>query len=274
LSGEGLQHQDGSSHVVAATVPNCRAYDPAFAGELAVIVDHGMRQMLERGEDVFYYVTVMNENYAQPTLPQGCEEDVVRGMYRFGRREVALTPEPSPARGRGAGDEAAARSPTPVRLLGSGAIFPEVIAAADLLAQDFGIDSELWSVTSFSELAREAREVERWNRLHLSESPKISHVARCLAGDAPIVAATDYVRAYPQLVAPYVDAPFVALGTDGFGRSDTRQALRRFFEIDRHHVVIAALDALARAGRIDASLPREAISRYAVATEAVAPWLR
>jgi pyruvate dehydrogenase E1 component len=266
LSGEGLQHQDGSSHVVAATVPNCRAYDPAFAGELAVILDHGMRQMLERREDVFYYVTVMNEGYAQPSLPKGVEEDVVRGMYRY----AALTPGPAPASGRGAGDEGAS-----VRLLGSGAILPEVIAAAELLANDFGIASELWSVTSFSELAREARDVERRNRLHPRDGARTSHVARCLAGAAPVVAATDYVRAYPQLVAPYVDdAPFVALGTDGFGRSDTRAALRRFFEVDRHHVAVAALDALARAGRIERTVVQEAIARYGLAIEVAAPWMR
>jgi pyruvate dehydrogenase E1 component len=159
-------------------------------------------------------------------------------------------------------------------LLGSGAIFPEVIAAADLLAQQWNVSSELWSVTSFSQLAREAREVERANRLDAGAPPRTSHVQRCLAGDAPVVAATDYVRAYPQLVAPYVDAPFVALGTDGFGRSDTRAALRTFFEVNREHVVVAALDALADAGRLDRRVVAEAIARYAIAGDTPPPWSR
>ncbi|HET9749842.1 MAG TPA: alpha-ketoglutarate dehydrogenase, partial [Casimicrobiaceae bacterium] len=209
LGGEGLQHQDGSSHVVAATVPNCRAYDPCFAYELAVIVDHGARQMIERQDDVFYYVTVMNENYAQPSLPKGVADDIVRGMYRL----------------------VAADGSAQVRLLGSGAILREVIAAAELLRNDWKIASDVWSVTSFAELARDAAEVARWNRLHPDDDTRTSHVERCLTANVPIVAATDYVRAYPQLVASYVAAPFVALGTDGFGRSDTRTALRAYFEV-------------------------------------------
>ena len=188
-------------------MPNCRAYDPCFAGELAVILDHGMRQMLERQEDVFYYVTLMNENYAQPSLPAGVEADVITGMYRY------------------AAHAAGERATATVRLLGSGTILREVIAAAELLASDWGVAAEVWSATSFSELAREAREVERFNRLHPSEPARTSHVQHCLAGDAPVIAATDYVRAWPQLIAPYLSAPFTALGTDGFGRSDTRAAL-------------------------------------------------
>jgi pyruvate dehydrogenase E1 component len=253
LSGEGLQHQDGSSLVVAATVPNCRAYDPAFAGELAVILDHGARQMLERGEDVFYYVTVMNENYPQPSLPEGAAADVVRGMYRYARHGSA-----APA----------------VRLVGSGTILREVIAAAELLAEDWNVPCEVWSATSFSELAREAREAERWNRLHPAQPPRVSHVERCLAGDAPVIAATDYVAAWPQLVAPYVEAPFTALGTDGFGRSDTRTALRRFFEVDRQHVVVASLRALQRRGAIGAEVVEAALKRYGIESEAAAPWDR
>ncbi|HVE49276.1 MAG TPA: alpha-ketoglutarate dehydrogenase [Casimicrobiaceae bacterium] len=259
LSGEGLQHQDGSSHVVAASVPNCRAYDPAFACELAVILDHGMRSMLDHSEDVFYYVTVGNENYAQPDLVSGSERDIIAGMYRFDTRL------PSESK------DAKARS---VRLLGSGAIFPEVVAAADLLANEFGVTSELWSVTSFAELARDAQQVERDNRLHPAREAATSHVQRCLAGDAPIIAATDYVRAYPQLIAQYVDARFVALGTDGFGRSDTRSALRDFFEVGRHQIVVAALHALACEGLIQSQVVVDAIERYDVATENVAPWLR
>ncbi|MCC6867846.1 MAG: alpha-ketoglutarate dehydrogenase [Burkholderiales bacterium] len=252
LAGEGLQHQDGNSHVIAAMVPNCRAYDPAFAGELAVIIDHGMRQMLERQEDVFYYVTMMNENYPQPSLPEGVAEDVVRGLYRYGGHAGA------------AGH---------VRLLGSGTILREVIAAAEMLASEWGVGSDVYSATSFAELARDAREVERWNRLHPTAAPRTSHVQTFLAGDAPIVAATDYVRAYPELIVAHVSAPFTALGTDGFGRSDTRKALRAFFEVDRYHVVVAALHTLARdaAGRERVA---QAIARYGIVTEAGAPWAR
>ena len=254
LGGEGLQHQDGTSHVIAATIPNCRAYDPAFAGELAVIVDHGMRQMMEHQQDEFYYITVMNENYAQPSLPNGVEQQIIRGMYCFSKAAVDAP--------RGV-----------VRLLGSGAILREVIAAAELLAQDWNVAADVWSVTSFSELAREAREVERWNRLNPDVPTRLSHVEVSLAGDAPVVAATDYVRAYPQLIASYVDAKFIVLGTDGFGRSDTRAALRRFFEVDRHQIVLAALDALARARTFPRSVLGEAIKRYAIEADTPIPWL-
>jgi pyruvate dehydrogenase E1 component len=253
LGGEGLQHQDGSSHVMAATVPNCRAYDPAFAGELAVIVDHGAREMMEESKDVFYYLTVMNENYEQPDLPAEAHEGVIKGMYRFARHA------PEGALGS-------------VQLLGSGAILREVNAAAALLAQDWHIASDVWSVTSFSELAREAREVERHNRLHPESPARSSYLASCLTGNQPVIAATDYVVAYPQLISAFVSQRFVALGTDGFGRSDTRSALRRFFEIDRHHIVVAALDAVGDA------VPRttivEALKCYRIETEAAPPWTR
>jgi len=254
LGGEGLQHQDGSSLLQASTVPNCRAYDPCFTGELAVILDHGMRQMMERQEDVFYYVTLMNENYPQPSLPTGVEGDVIRGIYRYATR--------APAKATGT-----------VRLVGSGTILREVIAAAELLASDWSIAAEVWSATSFSELAREAREVERFNRLHPAEPVRASHVQRCLAGDAPVVAATDYVRAWPQLIASYLQAPFTALGTDGFGRSDTRAALRGFFEINRHHVVLAALTALRGRGQASAATCAEAIARYELSPDAMPSWL-
>jgi pyruvate dehydrogenase E1 component len=257
LGGEGLQHQDGSSLVQAAQVPNCRAYDPCFAGEFAVILEHGMRQMLQEQRDVFYYVTLMNENYAQPSLPAGVEEDVIRGLYRL----ADVTVQPSVA---GA----------PVRLIGSGTILRELLAAAELLRDDWAIGSEVWSATSFSELARDAREVERFNRLHPDEPQRQSHVGRCLAGEAPVVAASDYVRAWPQSIAGCFDAPYTVLGTDGFGRSDTRAALRSFFEVNRHHIVLAALDALARCGLVEPSLSSQAIRRYGIDVTSDAPWDR
>nr|MDP9062074.1 alpha-ketoglutarate dehydrogenase [Pseudomonadota bacterium] len=225
LGGEGLQHQDGSSHLMAATVPNCRAYDPAFAGEFAVILDHGMRQMLEHDVDEFYYVTLMNENYPQPSLPEGVEAAIIKGMYR-------LSGQPG---GK-------------VRLLGSGTLVREAQAAAQLLAEDWQVEAEVFSVTSFSELARDARDVERWNRLHPQQPARRSHLAECLPKGAPVVAVSDYVRAVPQMLGSYVDSAYTVLGTDGFGRSDTRAALRDFFEVDRHHIVLAALTALVEQG--------------------------
>ncbi len=247
LGGEGLQHQDGSSHVIAATIPNCRTFDPAYAYELAIILDHGARAMLERGEDVFYYVTAMNETYAQPSAPEGAAEGIVRGLYRLSTR---------------AGEAG------PVRLLGSGAILPEVVAAADILEKEFGVASEVWSATSYAELAREARAVERANRLDPLAADETSYVARCLAGPAPVIAASDYVRAWPELIAAHVAAPFTALGTDGFGRSDTRAALRRFFEVDRGAIVVAALAALAKAGQAKRETVAAALARFGAGPEA------
>ena len=258
LGGEGLQHQDGSSLLQAAMVPNCRAWDPCFAGELAVILDHGMRQMLEQQQDVFYYLTLMNENYAQPSLPAGVEGDILRGLYRYSAYPAT--------------DTAAAPGRPRVRLLGSGTILREVIQAAELLAQDWQVDAEVWSATSYSELAREAREVERCQRLQPLAAPAASHLQRCLAGAAPIVAASDYVRAWPGLVAPHLDAPLTILGTDGFGRSDTRAALRRFFEVDRHHIALAALTALRAAGQVSAEACASAVTRYGLGADDPAPW--
>jgi pyruvate dehydrogenase E1 component len=251
LGGEGLQHQDGSSHMAAANVPNCRAYDPAFAAELAVIIDHGARRMLEGAEDVFYYLTVTNENYPQASLREGANEAVIRGMYRYS--------EPS-------------AGPAAVRLLGSGSILMEAIFAAELLSSDWKIAAEVWSVTSFTELAREAREAERWNRLHPTRTRRTSYVSGCLPGDTPVIAATDYVCAYPNLIAGYVRAPYSALGTDGFGRSDNRVALRGFFEVDRRHIAVAALYALAEQRTTSFDLVAAAIEKYAIDGEASAPW--
>ena len=252
LGGEGLQHQDGSSHVMAAMIPNCRAYDPAFASELAVIMDAGARRMIEEQRDEFYYITVMNENYPQPSLIAGSEADILKGMYCFDTK----------------GDASTAKK---VRLLGSGAILREVIAAADILAEEFGVASKVFSVTSFSELAKEAAELERARRQGASLECK-SHVETLLAGSAPVIVATDYVRAYPQLIAPYVGARFVALGTDGFGRSDTRSALRTFFEVDQYSIVLAALEALARAGTIEHKILTEAVARFGTKENTPAPW--
>ena len=251
LAGEGLQHQDGASHVMAALTPTCRAYDPAFAYELAVILDYGMRSMIERQSDEFYYITVTNEAYHQPSMPEGVEADVVAGLYRFGRF--------------GGGEPR-------VRLMGSGAILREAIAAGAMLAENFGIASEVFSATSFSELAREAAEIERWNRLRPNEPPRVSHVARLLDGPAPIVAATDYVRAYPKLIAAHIGARFTALGTDGFGRSDTRAKLRDFFEVDRRHIVLSALHALVEDGTLPRARLAEAIERCAIDADTPAPW--
>ena len=249
LGGEGLQHQDGSSHLTAATVPNCRAYDPAFAGEFAVILDHGMRQMLEHDVDEFYYVTLMNENYPQPTLPAGVEAAIIKGMYRL----------------QGAAD-------AKVRLLGSGTLVREAQAAAKLLEEDWQVASEVFSVTSFSELARSAREVERWNRLHPQEAKRVSHVSDCLPAGAPVIAVSDYVRAVPQMIGSYLDSSYTVLGTDGFGRSDTRAALRDFFEVDRHHIVLAALTALVEQGSLDSGVCQRAIVQYGLQADRAASW--
>jgi pyruvate dehydrogenase E1 component len=252
LGGEGLQHQDGSSHLVAATIPNCRAYDPAFAGELAVIFDYGARRMLEEGRDEFYYLTVMNENYAQPSLPLEAREGVIRGMYRYAIRGS------SPA----------------IRLLGSGAILREVIAAAEWLEREMKIASEIWSVTSYSELAREAGERERSRRLTLPASELPSHLEICLSGNTPIVAASDYVRAVPQMLASYLPGRrFIVLGTDGFGRSDTRAALRQFFEVDRSSIALAAIQALVETDRLPQTSLAEAALRLGVSSSEP-PWTR
>ena len=246
LGGEGLQHQDGTSPLVASTVPNCRVWDPAFAGEVAVIIDHGMRRMLQEQVDEFYYLLLMNENYANPSLPDGVAADVLKGLYRI----------------------APARTAAHVRLLGSGAILREVLAAAELLRSDFGVDAEVWSATSYSELQRDAISVERFNRAHPLESRRISHVESCLAGPVPVVAASDYVRAWPSLIAPHIKASLHVLGTDGFGRSDTRAQLRRFFEVDRHHVVLAALDALVQPDGSGRERCAQALQRYGLGAAA------
>jgi pyruvate dehydrogenase E1 component len=256
LGGEGLQHQDGSSLVAASAVPNCRAWDPSSAAEVAVIMEYAMHRMLVEQRDEFHYLTLTNESQPMPSLgadAAGDRADILRGMVR---RQVFEA------------DGATAR----VRLLGSGAILREVLAAAATLAGGHGVACEVFSVTSFSELAREAREAQRLDRLQPLAEPRTSQVARLLGGDTPVVAATDFVRAWPQLIAEYVDARYVTLGTDGFGRSDTRSALRRFFEVDRQHIVLAALQALVRDGRCERTLLAAAVQRYGLDAGAAAPW--
>ena len=235
LSGEGLQHQDGTSHLLASTISNCVAYDPCYGYELAVILQDGMRRMLQEQEDVFYYVTVMNENYAQPSLPAGAEEGIRRGMYLL---------RPSPL-----GATAAKKKLPRVQLLGAGTILREALAAADILEQEYDIAADVWSVTSFTELRRDGLECERWNREHPGEARK-SWVEQCLArAGAPVVAASDYVCALPDLIRTWVPGRYLTLGTDGFGRSDTRAALRRFFGVDAQAIARAAAAALASGGR-------------------------
>jgi pyruvate dehydrogenase E1 component len=251
LNGEGLQHQDGHSHVQAALIPSCISYDPAYAYEIAVIVQDGLRRMYRDQENVFYYVTVMNEKYQQPPMPEGVETGILRGMY--------------PVREAGS-------SRHRVQLFGSGTILREVLAAADMLEQDFDVAADVWSVTSYSELAREGAAVERWNRLHPEEEPRHAFVSRQLAKrPGPAIAASDYVRALPEMIRPYVDRRYVVLGTDGWGRSDTREKLRRFFEVDRSFVAVAALQALADEGQIDRERVGEAIRKYGIDPDKPSP---
>jgi pyruvate dehydrogenase E1 component len=235
LAGEGLQHQDGSSHLLASVIQNCVAYDPCFGYELTVILQDGMRRMLQQQEDVFYYVTVMNENYAQPPLPAGAEEGIRRGMYRLRSSPLAA-----------AGATTGARKKIPrVQLLGAGTILREALAAAEILEQEYDIAADVWSVTSFTELRRDGLDCERWNREHPGEARR-SWVEQCLAdAGAPVVAASDYVCAVPDLIRAWVPGKYLTLGTDGFGRSDTRAALRRFFNVDAQGIAQAAVRALA-----------------------------
>lgn len=244
LNGEGLQHQDGHSHLMAATIPNCVSYDPTFAYELAVIVQDGMRRMYQEQEDVFYYLTVMNENYTHPAMPKGAEAGIIKGMYQFSTSK--------------------AKTKAKVQLLGSGTILREVIAAGELLEKDFGIGADVWSVTSFNELRREGIDCERWNTLHPEAKARASYVEQCLDDKTPVIAATDYIRSYADQIRPFIRAPYKTLGTDGFGRSDTRKKLRHFFEVDRFYIVVAALKALADESSIAASEVSKAIKLYKI----------
>jgi pyruvate dehydrogenase E1 component len=260
LNGEGLQHQDGHSHLFAATVPSCQAYDPTYAYELAVIVEAGMRRMYRERENVFYYVTVLNENYHHGALPADSEEGILRGLYRL--REVK-------PRGQ------AKASSGGVQLLGCGSILREVEAAAEILANDYGVAAGVWSATSFTQLRRDGLATDRWNRLHPEQAPRKSYVEQCLdPHSGPVVASTDYMKAFPDSIRPWIKGrSYTVLGTDGFGRSDTRAALRHFFEVDRHHVVVAALAALAKEGKVSAKAVGEAIKKFGIDPEAPEPAL-
>jgi len=247
LAGEGLQHQDGHNLVTAASVPNCISYDPTFAYEMAVIIHDGMRRMYVNQENIFYYITAMNENYLQPALPEGVQEGILRGMYLLSR-----------------GGEGDLR----VQLMGSGAILREVMAAAELLREAHGVESDVWSVTSFNELRRDALDADRHNLLHPQETPRQSYVSTCLAGQTgPFVAATDYIKNYADQLRAHVPGRYRVLGTDGFGRSDTREKLRRHFEVNRYYITVAALKALAEEGRIPPAKVAEAIAGYPIDTE-------
>jgi len=247
LNGEGLQHEDGHSHLMAGTIPNCISYDPSFAYEVAVIVQDGLRRMYQEGEDVFYYITVMNENYRQPDMPKGVEEGIRKGLYRF--------------RAGSSAKKVKARA----QLIGCGSIMNEVVEAAAMLESDFGVSCDIWSATSLNELGREAAAIERDNRLNPGRKPKSSYVERCLSkGSGPVIAATDYVRAYAEQIRAFVPGAYRVLGTDGFGRSDTRPKLREFFEVDRYHVAYATVYSLVEEGLLPAKAAKDALKKYAI----------
>ena len=248
LNGEGLQHEDGHSHVLSSTIPNCVSYDPTYSYEVAVIIQDGLRRMYKEQEDVFYYITLMNENYEHPALPGGAEQGILKGMYLL--RE---------------GDAAGKHR---VQLLGSGTILREVIAGADLLAQDYGISADIWSCPSFTEVRREAMDIERWNMLHPEETAKVPWVTQCLGGrPGPVIASTDYIKMYADQIRAWVPGRYRVLGTDGFGRSDYRRKLRSFFEVDRHFVALAALQSLAAEGAVSPTTCADAIKRYQIDPE-------
>jgi pyruvate dehydrogenase E1 component len=257
LNGEGLQHEDGHSHVMALTVPNCRAYDPAYAYELSVILQDGMKRMYADGEDVFYYVTLYNENYAMPPMPEGAVEGILRGMYK-------LTTRGNPGKGK------------TVNLLGSGTILNGVLKAADLLAEKYGVSSNVYSVTSYQELRRDCLEAARWNQLHPDQPARKSYLAKLLDGvRGPFVAASDYMRTLPEQILPFVPGKdLLALGTDGFGRSETRENLRRFFEVDTQAVVAGALYSLAERGELDRAVVAKAVKELGIDADVPAPWTR
>ncbi|SDX58465.1 pyruvate dehydrogenase E1 component [Paracoccus sanguinis] len=243
LNGEGLQHEDGHSHILAGTIPNCISYDPTFQHEVAVIVHHGLTRMFQDQEDVYFYLTLMNENYSHPDMPDGVEDGIIRGLYRF--REAAQPAERH------------------VNLMGSGTILVQAIKAADMLEADFGVTADIWSATSFNELARDGQDAARWNRLNPLKAPRVPYVTQALSGaKGPFIAATDYMKNYAEQIRAFVPGRYTVLGTDGFGRSDSRVNLRRFFEVDANHIAAAAMVDLFREGAIDEATLRHALSRY------------
>jgi pyruvate dehydrogenase E1 component len=245
LAGEGLQHQDGHSQLLASNIPNCISYDPTFSYEIATIFREGLRRMHEKKENVFYYITAMNENYAHPEKPKGCEEGILKGMYLF--------------------KESNNKGKTKVQLLGSGTILREVIAASEILMKEYGIDSDIWSATSFNELRRDGMEAERYNLLNPNEKPKKSYVQKCLEKrDGPVIAASDYTRAFSDQIRPYTEKKFYSFGTDGYGRSDTRKNLRKFFEVDKEHIVAYTLSALAKEQLIGSDSAEKAFKKYKI----------
>jgi pyruvate dehydrogenase E1 component len=249
LNGEGLQHQDGHSHLAAAATPNIKAYDLSYAYEIATIVHHGMKEMCQDGKDVIYYLTVENENYIHPPMPEGVGDDIIKGLYK-----IRSTDNPT------------------IRLLGSGPLMGEILAAADLLKNDWDVEPGIWNVTSFSELRRDAEEVERWNLIHPDETPKKSHLEQSLSKhQVPTVASSDYVKMVSEQIGPYVPGPYYALGTDGFGRSETRENLRHFFEVDRYYIVLAAIRALALDGKMEMSKAYDVMKKYNIDPEKPSP---
>jgi pyruvate dehydrogenase E1 component len=248
LNGEGLQHEDGHSHVLASTIPNCIPYDPTFAHEVGVIIYDGLKRMVGQQEDVFYYITLMNENYSHPGLKAGQEEGILKGLYLL--------------------QEGEKKNKHRVQLMGSGTILREVIAAADLLQNDWGIDADVWSAPSFTLLARDGQDVERWNMLHPTEDQaRVAYVTQCLQNTSgPIVASSDYMRTFAEQIRAFMPKgrSYKVLGTDGFGRSDTREKLREFFEVNRYYVVVAALKSLADEGALSASVVAQAITKYGI----------
>jgi pyruvate dehydrogenase E1 component len=252
LAGEGLQHQDGHSQILASMIPNCVSYDPTFSYEIAVIFREGLRRMHEKKENIFYYITAMNENYAHPEKPKGCDEGILKGMYLFKENNN--------------------KGKTKVQLLGSGTILREIIAASEILSKDYGIDSDIWSVTSFNELRKDGMETERWNLLNPSEKKKKSYIENCLdKRDGPIIASSDYVRSFSDQIRPYTQKSFYSLGTDGFGRSDTRKNLRKFFEVDKEHIVAYTLSALAKEQLVASKEAEKAIKKFNIDKDKVFP---
>jgi pyruvate dehydrogenase E1 component len=249
LAGEGLQHQDGHSHLLALAVPNLVSFDPAFAYEIAVIIEDGIRRMYKEGESIFYYITVMNEQYEMPAMPEGAREGILKGMYKL------RTSGKKKAKAR-------------AQLLGSGAILNEVVKAQEILDEKYDVAADVWSVTSYPELYRDGQAAERWNWLHPGEKPRVAYVTQCLAGtEGVIVAASDYVKILPGAIDRWAPRRMTALGTDGFGRSEGRAALRDFFEVDAKHIVLATLDDLARDGKIDAAVARKAVKDLGINPE-------